>query len=138
MEQSKIKNTSGVQSDISPSVFKGSFKERLKSVEARVGWSALPFPKRAQGRELCMIIAEVEMLPAGSLVRIEGNDLPCEYVAEVYSLLQHEHIEFVLDMLKETNHRIMTAKTYARTALYNAAFSLEIAIGNMVRSDMAQ
>ncbi len=134
--QDQNKNCLGQEQKISSHHIKRSFKETLKLVETRIEWESLPFSKRAKGRELAMIIAEIETLPPDAPIRIEGNDLTAEYVSEIYSLLRNQHIEFVIDSLEETKHRIMTAKTYARTSLYNAAMTMEIAMDNIVKSNM--
>lgn len=114
---------------------KRSFKETLKAVEDRIEWVALRADQRAAGRELAMIIAEVELLPPDALVRIEGNDLPAEMVAEVYSELTNDHVVLVLDQIAEQRHRIRAIKTYMRTALYNSVFTLDTAYTNMANSN---
>lgn len=120
---------------ISSRPVKRSFKEALNEVEERIEWYALRSDQRATGRELAMIIAEVELLPPDALIRIEGNDLSAEMVSEIYSRLTNDHIVLVIDELMDIRHRVRAVKTYMRTALYNAVFTLDTAYANMAKSD---
>lgn len=138
MENQKIKNSAfkGVDKQVLSSPVKRTFRQVQKEVEERCEILALPRDDVAKARELAMIIAEVELLPPDARVRIDGNDLFAQMVAEVFSELRHEHIEFVLDNLRNLKFRFFDAKTYVRTALYNSVFTLELAVENMVNADL--
>ena len=88
--------------------------------------------ERTLAEELCKIIAEVMLLPPNAAVRIAGNDFPAQMISEIYQLLDHEHIEFVIDNYKRMTYRITAKKTYLRTALYNSIFEYESHIENQV------
>ncbi len=82
--------------------------------------------------EIALIIAEIYCLPSDLLVKINGNDLFAEMVAEVYRLLTHEHINFVIGNFKKIPYQIKSKKTYLRTALYNSVFEFEADTANFV------
>lgn len=134
MENGKPQNFESNEAKSHP--IKRSFSQTLKLVEAQVEWQCLPRNKQLKGKELCMIIAEVLTLPAGALIRIEGEDREAADVAEIYGMLNYSHIEAVIDSLDATRYRIRAMKTYLRTSLYNAVFTLENSLDNEVRSDM--
>jgi len=136
MKNIENKNRLGDEKRVLSVPVKRSFKETLKEVEDRIEWFCLRPDRRPQGRELAMIIAEVELLPPDAMVRIDGNDISAALVAEVYSELRNDHIVFVLDNLAALNYRFRSAKTYIRTALYNAALTLENSYDNMVNSEI--
>ncbi len=119
---------------INSNPFKRSFTEALREVEARIEWECLSYERKARGRELAMIITEVERLPPNSLIRVDGEDHEAYEVAEIYQMLTHDHIESVLDNLDETRYRVKAMKTYLRTALYNAVFTVENSVVNEVNS----
>lgn len=120
-----------------PSVpVKCSFRETLRAVEARIEWDCLHYGRRAQARELAMIIAEVERMPPDTLIRVDGCDKDAAEVAEIYQLLTHDHINTVLDNLAEMRYRVRAMKTYLRTALYNVVFTMENTTENMAKADL--
>ncbi len=82
--------------------------------------------------EIALIIAEVYCLPSDLLVKINGNDLTAEMVADIYRLITHEHVERVVGNLKKVPYQIKNKKTYLRTALYNSVFELEADTANFV------
>lgn len=137
MKQNEEKNAfKGVDKQVLSSPVKRTFRQVQKEVEERCEILALPRADIAKGRELAMIIAEVELLPPDARVRIDGNDLFAQMVADVFSELRHEHVEFVLDNLRNLKFRFFDAKTYVRTALYNSLFTVNLAIENMVQAEL--
>lgn len=131
MKDTKIKKENdGGRSIASGRSVKRSFAEALHETEARLETERFPSDDRAHARELAMIIAEVELLPPTALIRIDGNDLDAGLVSEVYAVLTHDHLVRVIDALRETRYRVKAYKTYARTALYNAAYTLALGGGD--------
>lgn len=131
----KEKEILGLREDKQVLSVKRSFSQTLKEVEARIEWCCLGRDRQARGRELAMIIAEVERLAPDAQIRIDGDDKDASDVAEVYKMLTHDHINAVLDQLDEVGYRVKAMKTYLRTALYNVVFTMENSIDNSVKSD---
>lgn len=114
---------------------KRTFSQSLREVEDRIEWKDLARDRQARGRELAMIIAEVERLAPDTMVRIDGEDHEAGEVAEIYRMLTHDHINTVIEELDGIGHRIKAMKTYLRTALYNVVFTMEHTLENSVKSD---
>lgn len=114
---------------------KRSFTEYLRVVENKIEIESFG-EDFAQAREIAMIIAEIFRLPEFETVRIGGNNLPAELVAEVYGYIEHEHVAEVIRRYREAKYEIKHTKTYLRTALYNSVFELNARIDNEVRKDM--
>ena len=58
-------------------------------------------------------------------IRISGEEMPAEVVKSRFLKLGAEHIQYVLDCLKDTAPRIRNIKQYLLTALYNAPLTIE-------------
>ena len=114
---------------------KCSFTQYFRAVESRIEIDAFG-EDFAQAREIAMIIAEVLRLPETASVRIDGNNLPADMVADVYAYIEHEHVAEVIRRYREAKYEIKHTKTYLRTALYNSVFELNARIDNEVRKDM--
>lgn len=108
----------------------------FEEVKKQIGYEYVVLPLRDQVRDIAMIIAEVYRLPASAAVRIDGNDLPAEMVAEVFGMITDEHVDYVLENLKAIRYQITHMKTYLRTALYNSVFEMEARTENEVRTDL--
>jgi hypothetical protein len=123
-----------------PSLF-----ESLQKVKEQVEYPC--FGQKREGRggktwlhidplfnELCLIIAEMNIKPAESNVRVQGSEMPAAIVQEVYGALTHEHIKHVAAKFKEQGHIIRKKKPYLQTALYNVLFEYDASIINELRS----
>jgi hypothetical protein len=86
--------------------------------------------------ELCLIIAEVNLLHPDSAIKVAGLEISAFIVQEVYSKLTNEHLETVLHNFQRVSWRINHKKTYLRTALYNSVFELESGAANQVAQYM--
>ena len=126
-----------VKKSIVPScqVRKRSFTEYLRAVENKIEIESFG-EDFAQAREIAMIIAEVLRLPETESVRIAGNNLPADMVADIFTYIEHEHVAEVIRRYREAKYEIKHTKTYLRTALYNSVFELNARIDNEVRKDM--
>lgn len=113
----------------------GSFLETLSAVENRVNFVNFRREDRAQAKELCLIIAEIERLPDTYDVQIAGEKLPAEMVREIFRMVEHEHIEMVIENFKKERREIAFKKSYLRTAIYNSVFELESHYINQVNAD---
>ena len=58
-------------------------------------------------------------------IRISGEEMPAEVVKSRFLKLGAEHIQYVLDCLKDNPPRIRNIKQYLLAALYNASLTIE-------------
>ena len=79
------------------------------------------------------LIAEVQLYTAPT-IRIGRQDIPSSFVKRRFRQLEREHIEFVLDSLRENTNQIKNIKAYLLTALYNAPITIGPYYSAMVRS----
>jgi len=79
------------------------------------------------------LIAEVQLYNAPT-IRIGRQDIPSAFVKRRFRQLEREHIEFVLDSLRENTNQIKNIKAYLLTALYNAPITIGPYYSAMVRS----
>ena len=70
-------------------------------------------------------------------IRVAGDDKPKEVVKSVLLKLNSEHIEFVLDCMKENTTRVRNIRQYLLAALYNAPMTISSYYGSLVSHDMA-
>lgn len=141
MENKNISVDIGMKSRSSSSQVKNSEKTLLQlfeSVKTQIDYGHFDLTLRDQVRDIAMIIAEVYRLPASAAVRIDGNDLPAEMVAEVFGMITDEHVDYVLENIKTIRYQITHMKTYLRTALYNSVFEMEARTENEVRTDFGK
>ena len=115
-----------------------SFSTLLETVKAQIDFDCFDQEDAQQAEEIAMIIAEVLKLPDTATVRIAGNALTAEWVAEIYNRLCHEHVLHVIENYEKATYEIKHTKTYLRTALYNAVFELTGRVNNHVFADMPQ
>ena len=71
------------------------------------------------------------------VIRISGDDKPAAVVKSAFMKLNHEHIMFVLDGIKENNTRIKSIKPYLLASLYNAPMTISNYYRARVTNDMA-
>ena len=112
-----------------------SLSESLRSIRDRIEISSFEPSDRALANELILIIAEVGILPRDTPVQINGEKLAAEAVSEVYSQLEKEHLELVIEKFRAAKYEIKYRKSYFRTALYNCVFEFESYYENQVRKD---
>ena len=58
-------------------------------------------------------------------IRIAGENMPAEVVKSRFLKLNAEHIQYVLDCLKDNSPRIRNIKQYLLATLYNAPMTIE-------------
>lgn len=116
----------------------GRLSAETERVMEQVEFAYLPRGDLARAKEICMIIAEVRLLPPSAEVQIAGEKREAWFVSEVYANLTHDHIMMVLTNFKAAKYAIKAKKTYIRTALYNAVFELEHGIENDVQSTIGR
>lgn len=122
----KVKNIpsqKGTQKVTSKSV--GRMKAEIEKAAQQIEWHCFSERDKPRASEICLIIAEVALLPDGAEIQIAGEKLPLELVREVYARLTHEHALIVLRNFEKVHYEIKNKKTYMRTSLYNSVFEFE-------------
>lgn len=117
-------------------VLSGSLSEMLQVVKSNLEFDCFDEEYLQQAEEICLIIAEIFVLPPTASVRINGNELTAETVKEVYSMLTYEDIITVMDNFETATYEIRFKKTYLRTALYNEVFERSSREINGIRKDL--
>lgn len=100
----------------------GTLAEMLNTVKDQLNFECFDKEYLEQADEICLIIAEIFILPPSATVQISGNKLTAEAVRDVYSRLRHEDVITVMDNFEAATYEIRFKKTYLRTALYNEVF----------------
>ena len=103
----------------------GQFSAKLKEVQQRIEYTCIRRGDQPQALEICMIIAEVELLPDEYDIQIAGDKLPAWMVKEIFGKLGHDNVEMVIENFRHERREIRFKKSYFRTALYNSAFEIE-------------
>ena len=70
-------------------------------------------------------------------IRIAGDDKPAQIVKSQLMKLDSDHIEFVLQCMKENTTQIKNVKQYILAALYNAPLTINNYYSSLVQHDMA-
>ena len=69
-------------------------------------------------------------------IRIAGENMPAEVVKSRFLKLNAEHIQYVLDCLKDNPPRIRNIKQYLLAALFNAPTTMSNYYTSLVNHDM--
>ena len=69
-------------------------------------------------------------------IRISGEEMPAEVVKSRFLKLGAEHIQYVLDCLKDNPPRIRNIKQYLLAALYNAPLTIENYYAEQIDHDL--
>jgi hypothetical protein len=86
--------------------------------------------------ELCLIIAEVNLLNPDGAIRISGSEVAIFIVQEVFTRLSAEHLKSVVYKFQRISAPIYQKKAYLRAALYNAVFESESDVTNQIAHDI--
>lgn len=87
--------------------------------------------------ETVRLMADV-ICSTGQTVRIGKQELPAEQVKARLLSLNREHIEYVLDCMKENCNEVRNYRSYLLTALYNAPATITGYYDSLVRYHDAQ
>ena len=74
---------------------------------------------------------------ARKTLRIAGDDYPAELVKSKFLKLDHSHIEFVLDCMKQNTSKIRNIKQYLRAVLFNAPSTIDNYYTALVAHDIS-
>lgn len=69
-------------------------------------------------------------------LNISGSQIPQAVVKSRFLKLGYEHIEYVLDCLKQNTSKIYNIRNYVRTALYNSLATIEYYYTSIVNHDL--
>lgn len=116
----------------------GSLAKTLEEIKSWLDFECFDGPYIEQAEEICLIIAEIFILPPASLVQINGNKLTAGAVQEVYDRLTHDDIITVMDNFEAATHKIRFKKTYLRTALYNEVFERNSRVINDIKTELPE
>ena len=118
-----------------------SFKEAITKAEDQIGFHEYSRQHSCYGilHDMCRAMAEVYMMPPRTKIRINGEELEAEMVAEVLEQVTQEMAVDRADELRETIAGVTCLKAYLRSALYNKVFefeSAEVRLEEQVKRDM--
>ncbi len=71
-------------------------------------------------------------------IRIAGEEMPTGVVKSRFLKLNHEHITYVLDSLRQNTTLVKNIKAYTLAALYNAPTTISQYYASLVSHDLAQ
>lgn len=115
-------------------VASGTLQDHIDKVKGQLEFESFDTPYIPQAEEICLIIAEMAMLPPSATVQIGGNKLTAEAVRVIYDRLGHDDIISVMDNFEAAEYNIRFKKTYLRTALYNEVFERTSRAINNIRT----
>lgn len=133
----KKNNSTHCRSPLPTSTMQGksalSFKEAMRLAEDQIEIECFPRYDALYAKDICRVMAEVYMMPEAASIKIEGEMMPARVVKEIFSELDHCHVVYVIDELKEYTGKIFAMKPFIRTLLYNSVLTMESAISNEVK-----
>lgn len=105
--------------------------------QLQIEWLKTQYPyDEAMIDEIFELILD-SICTTSEVIRISGDDKPAAVVKSAFMKLNHEHIMFVLDGIKENNTRIKSIKPYLLASLYNAPMTISNYYRARVNNDMA-
>lgn len=105
--------------------------------QLQIEWLKTQYPDdEAMVDEIFELILD-SICTTSEVIRISGDDKPAAVVKSAFMKLNHEHIMFVLDGIKENNTRIKSIKPYLLASLYNAPMTISNYYRARVNNDMA-
>ena len=105
--------------------------------QLQIEWLKTQYPDdEAMIDEIFELILD-SICTTSEVIRISGDDKPAAVVKSAFMKLNHEHIMFVLDGIKENNTRIKSIKSYLLASLYNAPMTISNYYRARVNNDMA-
>ena len=85
--------------------------DHLARIEAQIESECFEEEYRAQVKEICLVIAEVFMLPPTAEIQIAGQKLTVALVCGVYDMLEWRDIGAVMDNVEKATYEIKHKKT---------------------------
>ena len=86
--------------------------------------------------EIVKILSDVMVLDDRQLVTINQTRLPAQIVKERYRKLNSEHLEYLVNAIKENEYKIRNIRAFVLTAAYNAPSGIDAHYFALVSYDM--
>ena len=108
-------------------------------IKDNIDYAVLKQSNRLDGDRIDEIVDLIleTVCTARKTLRIAGDDYPAELVKSKFLKLDHSHIEFVLDCMKQNTSKIRNIKQYLRAVLFNAPSTIDNYYTALVAHDMA-
>ena len=101
-------------------------RELRAEIQEQIEYEYLVTPaNRAQVDELVEIMVEVAMNRSPTVKIGRDAEYPANYVRERFQKLNRDHIEKVLDGIRENTTRVYNTKAYLMAALFNAVSTID-------------
>lgn len=118
-----------------PSIYRSDRSEIEDEVREQIDYELIAEQYPYDDPECILeLICEVLSCTAGS-IKIGSENLPSGKVKARFRRLNHEHIAYVLDSLRENTTQIKNIRAYLLTALYNAPLTIGPYYAAAVRHD---
>ncbi len=117
---------------------KDAYKIYEEIIKENIGYKHLITTKkldRDRIDEILDIILET-VCSARKRIRIAGDEYPAELVKAKFMKLNSEHIEFVLDCMRENTTKVRNIKQYLKAALFNAPSTIGNYYTSLISHDM--
>ena len=86
--------------------------------------------------EIIKILADVMILDENEVININQTKVPVNVVKSRFKELKSEHLEYLVEILKENEHKIRNIRAFILTASYNAPSSIDAYYSALVSYDM--
>ncbi len=111
-------------------------RDKRKRIREQIDYDDLVTPfNHAQVDELAEIMLEVVMNRSPTVRIGRDAEYPASYVRERFQKLNREHIEKVLDGIRENTARVYNTKAYLLAALFNAVSTIDNHYAMLVNHD---
>ena len=121
-----LSNNTG-RNNINPIISVDEVMEQIKIAE-------YSFFDESQAREIALLIADVYNMRDEAEIRVSGIQRTAKEVKERFRLLNHFHIQYVIEAIKDNTTNIRNKRNYLLTALYNAPTTLETHYQNEINT----
>ena len=108
----------------------------VDDVMEQIQFSDFSVFEQGQAHEIAMLITDVLNMPDNSVIRIMGQEQQAETVKARFRILDHYHIVYVIESIKNTKTEIKNVHSYLLTALYNAPTTLETSYQNEISAGL--
>ena len=111
-------------------------REIRAEIQEQIDYDILVTPSnRAQVDELVEIMVEVAMNRSRTIKIGRDAEYPIDYVRKRFQQITKEHIEKVLDGIKENTTRVYNTKAYLLAALFNVVSTIDNHYAMLVNHD---
>ena len=119
---------------------KDIYEKYLEELRTQVGYyEYLEVGDRFKAKdfdEIVKILSDVMVLDDRQLVTINQTRLPAQIVKERYRKLNSEHLEYLVNVIKENEYKIRNIRAFVLTVAYNAPSGIDAHYSALVSYDM--